>query len=328
MADQKRSPWMKWYPRDLRGDGAVRMCGWAARGLWIDLLGLMHDEGEPYGHLTIKGRPPTPAQLANMLGGSAREITSMLAEMEAAGVFSKTDDGVIFSRRMIRDRAKAERDRINGNDGGNPDIPRGLVPKEDRARPFKRSDSPQKTERIFNRAGGCCHWCGIKLLFVPDGGPTGFHVDHIVAVCDGGTNDENNLVAACARCNHDRARMDAVGRAAQVPVVNSQGVPVGSKTDSKAQKPEARSQKPRPEKESLSKGGPLALSRAQRPNGRGLNLADKQVRKQVWEQKVMTYIRAHYDRDEAEKIILAYVEGKPAGKTAFENADRAMRGDA
>ena len=119
---EKRQPWMKFYARDWRGDGALRMCSFAARGLWADLLTLMHDEGEPYGHLKINGIMPTSAQLARMLGGTAKDIDRLLAELEAAGVFSRADDGVIYSRRMVRDKAKADTDKTNGKGGGNPKL--------------------------------------------------------------------------------------------------------------------------------------------------------------------------------------------------------------
>lgn len=115
----RRQPWMKWYPADWRADPAVRMCGLAARGLWADMLGLMH-EAEPYGHLIVAGRAPTNQQLAALVGVELRAVTAALAELEAAGVFSRTAEGVIFSRRMVRDKAKAEADRANGGRGGNP----------------------------------------------------------------------------------------------------------------------------------------------------------------------------------------------------------------
>ena len=38
-------PWMKWYPADWRSDPGLRMCSFAARGLWADLLALMHEQG-------------------------------------------------------------------------------------------------------------------------------------------------------------------------------------------------------------------------------------------------------------------------------------------
>jgi len=133
----KRQPWMKWYPRDWRGDGALRMCSFGARGLWADLTGLMHDEGEPYGFLLINGRAPTSAQLARILGGTAKEIEALLAELLAAGVYDLAVEGTIICRRMVRDKQKADADRENGKGGGNPKIKpsvkRGVNPQDNEA---------------------------------------------------------------------------------------------------------------------------------------------------------------------------------------------------
>ena len=40
-------PWMKFYPRDWRGDQALRAVSIAARGLWLECLCIMH-EARPY----------------------------------------------------------------------------------------------------------------------------------------------------------------------------------------------------------------------------------------------------------------------------------------
>lgn len=121
MSDKKR-PWMKWYPADWRADPKLRMCSLAARGLWADLIALMH-EAEPYGHLLINGKAPTSAQLANLVGcGGSKEVDRLLAELSDADVFSRNEAGTIYSRRMVRDREKEDRDRLNGKGGGNPKI--------------------------------------------------------------------------------------------------------------------------------------------------------------------------------------------------------------
>ena len=136
MAD-KRQPWMKWYTRDWRANPKLRMCSFAARGLWADLLSLMY-EGAVCGFLLIEGVIPTAKQLTGLLGGTEREIKALLAELGQANVYSvtgqpmpedvealvptDTPDGVILSRRMVRDVAKAARDRANGKGGGNPQL--------------------------------------------------------------------------------------------------------------------------------------------------------------------------------------------------------------
>jgi len=158
----KRQPWMKWYPRDWRGDGALRMCSFAARGLWADLISLMHDEGEPYGFLLINGRPPTPAQLARILGGSTREIEALLAELAAAGVYDTGVDGVIVCRRMVRDKAKADADRTNGKRGGN-----RILIERDNGGVNPQHNPPDKAQKPEARSQKPEEGLGIKIP-IPD----------------------------------------------------------------------------------------------------------------------------------------------------------------
>ena len=112
-------PWMKFYTSDWRADPALRMCSIAARGLWMEIICVMH-EAEPYGSLRVNGRPVTERQLATLAGVTVDDVVSYLAELEDAGVFSRDSDGVIYSRRMQRDNAKEAADRLNGAGGGNP----------------------------------------------------------------------------------------------------------------------------------------------------------------------------------------------------------------
>jgi hypothetical protein len=114
-------PWMKFYPSDWRSDQALRVCSLAARGLWIEMLCVMHT-ATPYGHLLINGSPVSDAQLAMLAGTSPNQISALVGELELAGVFSRTSKGVIYSRRMTRDEKKAVLARKNGKAGGNPNL--------------------------------------------------------------------------------------------------------------------------------------------------------------------------------------------------------------
>jgi hypothetical protein len=95
----------------------------------VDLIGLMHD-ADPYGHLLINGKAPTTKQLAAILGDSEKELKNLLVELESAGVFTKTEAGVITSRRMVRDEEKAREDAKNGRRGGNPWVKGGVNPSD------------------------------------------------------------------------------------------------------------------------------------------------------------------------------------------------------
>lgn len=110
-------PWMKFYPSDWRGDAKLRMCSIAARGLWLEMLAIAH-EADEYGYVTINGKAPTNSQLAKMVGEDESWVTQWVTELENSGIFSRTSDGVIYSRRMVRDYKKAEVSRENGKNGG------------------------------------------------------------------------------------------------------------------------------------------------------------------------------------------------------------------
>lgn len=142
-------PWLKWYPSDWRADPRLRTCSLTARGLWTEMICLMH-EAEPYGSLLVNAAPVSEKQLASLVGASAREVRNCLHELEAAGVFS-VDNGVMFSRRMRRDHEKAERDKANGKGGGNPRLKHGVNP-EDKAQRLEARN--QKLEPDQERSDG------------------------------------------------------------------------------------------------------------------------------------------------------------------------------
>lgn len=110
---------MKFYPADWRADPMLRNCSLTARGLWLEMLALMHDS-ERYGYLLVNGKPPSNRQLAIQAGALFDEVPGALSELEAEGVFSRDKNGTIYSRRMIRDEKKAEHARKIGKKGGNP----------------------------------------------------------------------------------------------------------------------------------------------------------------------------------------------------------------
>lgn len=85
------------------------------------MICLMH-EATPYGHLLINGRCPTDTQVAALLGIPSDQLIEIQDELEAAGVFSRTKDGVIYSRKMTRTMKKAATARKNGRKGGNPTL--------------------------------------------------------------------------------------------------------------------------------------------------------------------------------------------------------------
>jgi hypothetical protein len=105
-------PFFKFYPSDWRSDQALAICSAAARGLWIELLCLMHTAE---GYLLVNGMTVTEAQLSVLTRIPPEQLPDLLLELEKAGVFSRTRSGVIFSRRMLRDKKRSKIGRKSVN---------------------------------------------------------------------------------------------------------------------------------------------------------------------------------------------------------------------
>jgi hypothetical protein len=107
-------PWLQFYPADWLSD-SIAGCSLAAQGLWFRMLFVAH-ASQRYGHLEIDGKAIPDELLFRRCGcTTVEEYRSLLAELFAAGVPSRTTGGVIYSRRMVRDQedrdSAAERQR-------------------------------------------------------------------------------------------------------------------------------------------------------------------------------------------------------------------------
>lgn len=97
-----KRPSFQFYPGDWLRSTDLRSCSIAARGLWIEMLALMH-EGEPYGHLRVGKKAIDNTTLARMVGAPQELVDKLLSELEESRVFSRTASGIPYSRRMVRD---------------------------------------------------------------------------------------------------------------------------------------------------------------------------------------------------------------------------------
>jgi hypothetical protein len=126
-----KRPSFQFYPSDWLRDTALRSCSTGARGLWMDMICFMH-EGKPYGHLKVGDKVILPSNLARMVGDNADVVADWLLELSQAGVYDTTEDGVIFSKRMVRDENLRQIRAAGGSKGGNPALmDKGKVNLED-----------------------------------------------------------------------------------------------------------------------------------------------------------------------------------------------------
>ena len=116
---QDKLPSMQFYPGDWLKDPALRAASSGARGLWIDMLCLMW-QARPRGYLqTATGAPLSDEQIARMTGNcSLEEVRGWLGELDELGVFSRTDQGVIYSRRLVREERVRQARSDAGRKGG------------------------------------------------------------------------------------------------------------------------------------------------------------------------------------------------------------------
>lgn len=114
-----KRPSFQFYPSDWLRDTALRSCSTGARGLWMDMICFMH-EGSPYGHLKVGDKVILAFNLSRMVGETLDVVEGWLDELSTAGVYETTDEGVIYSKRMIRDENLRQIRAAGGSKGGNP----------------------------------------------------------------------------------------------------------------------------------------------------------------------------------------------------------------
>lgn len=94
-------PALMLYPGDWLRD-QVSGCSLAAQGLWLRMMFLAHDS-ERYGYLCQNGVAIPPEHIARRCGTPLEQYASLLTELDRAGIPSRTPEGTIYSRRMVRD---------------------------------------------------------------------------------------------------------------------------------------------------------------------------------------------------------------------------------
>lgn len=96
-----RMPWMKFWPADWLSEPRLRLVSRAARSLWVDLLCVMHTLPERGVMRHDNGTPMTDIEIIQTVGGDSD--MALLAELETRGVCSRTKDGALYCRRMVRE---------------------------------------------------------------------------------------------------------------------------------------------------------------------------------------------------------------------------------
>ena len=115
-----KAPSMQWYPADWRKDTAVQMLSFHDRGVWFELINIMHESAER-GVLVINGAPMPEDALSRLLGLDKQTFNQTLSNLLTYGVAKqRDDDGAIYCKRMVEDEKLSQLRRDAGKLGGNP----------------------------------------------------------------------------------------------------------------------------------------------------------------------------------------------------------------
>jgi uncharacterized phage protein (TIGR02220 family) len=117
-----KMPALQFYPADWRKDPAVQSLSYHDRGVWFEMLCLMHESSER-GVLLLNGLPMPEDALARVLGLDNQTLNQTLTTLLNYGAAKRRpEDLAIYSKRMISDEKLCQVRREAGKRGGNPQL--------------------------------------------------------------------------------------------------------------------------------------------------------------------------------------------------------------
>lgn len=139
-----KRPSFQFYPADWRNNAKLRRCSWEARGVWLEVMGLMHD-GDPYGVLRWSLK-----EISQALGAPMKALKELVDKGVMHGVekglcepmiytpvsgrksgdpvelIAAQDGPIWYSPRMVRDEyvrtVRGASSRFGGDKGGPPNL--------------------------------------------------------------------------------------------------------------------------------------------------------------------------------------------------------------
>lgn len=134
-------PAFQFYPGDWRKDPGVQSLSFHDRGVWFEIICLMH-ESERRGVLTLNGKAMPEEALARLLGLDNQILTTTLTTLLTFGVASReVGTGALMSRRMVRDEQIRKIRKECGSKGGNPSLVNQIPTTQDNQIPTPSSSS-------------------------------------------------------------------------------------------------------------------------------------------------------------------------------------------
>jgi hypothetical protein len=111
---------MQWYPGDWRKDIAIQSLSFHDRGVWFEMLMLMHDS-EQRGILMLNGNAMTEEMIARAIGLDIQMFNQTLTNLLTTGVAQRDPKtNSVMNKRMVHDEEVRKIHAEAGKKGGNP----------------------------------------------------------------------------------------------------------------------------------------------------------------------------------------------------------------
>jgi hypothetical protein len=139
----KKLPAMQFYPGDWRRDVGVQSLSFHDRGVWFEMLMLMHGS-ERRGVLVLNGQRMSDDMIARAIGLDIQIFNQTLTTLVSTGVASREEGtGALINRRMLRDEHVRKIRVAAGSMGGNP-----ALLKQNRTFHDKQHETPSSSSSI------------------------------------------------------------------------------------------------------------------------------------------------------------------------------------
>lgn len=149
-------PAFQFYPADWRKDPAVQSLSYNDRGVWFEMLCIMHESSER-GKLLLNGKPMPLEVLARLLGLDKQALSNAIESILESGTGYRDENGAIYSKRMMKDEAIRRARHEAGMKGGNPALLKQKVKqlvKGGVARPGNQTGEDEDEDEVSFREGG------------------------------------------------------------------------------------------------------------------------------------------------------------------------------
>lgn len=165
-----KDPSYQMYPRDWNENVKLKMCSYAAQGLWIRLVNVSFDMPAK-GVFMLAKHPLNEQDVLDLLPGKMRAKRAAFRELVQWNVIKQMDDKTFYCRRLRDDmKLRAMRQEV-GKLGGNPNLVGNLVNQNGNQTPTpstSTSSSPSEGSLNFKKSaileslkkdhGTCFRW--------------------------------------------------------------------------------------------------------------------------------------------------------------------------